>query len=85
MAVVSRNPDRTTALGSILTVSEGSGDHDLKAWAVHQLYLMKSPKADAELERYMKEIGRLIDDPRQTEDMRFESESIRHLLARRSQ
>jgi hypothetical protein len=62
MAVVSRNPDRIKALGSLLTVSEGATDPILINWAIIKLEAMKSPRADAELERYSKEIDGLSDD-----------------------
>ena len=51
MEVVSRNPDRVRALGSLLSVSSGFADRELLTWAVNQLAIMRSPAADAELRR----------------------------------
>ena len=62
MGVVSRNPDRLKALGSFLSVSGGVTDLDLIGWAISKLEAMKSPRADAELERYAKEIDALPED-----------------------
>jgi len=62
MGVVSRNPDQLKALGSFLSVSGGFTDLDLIGWAISKLEAMKSPRADAELERYAKEIDALPED-----------------------
>lgn len=59
--VLSRNPDRVVALGSVLTVANGFGNADLIGWAINKLAEMKSPAAYAELKRYMNEIDALPD------------------------
>jgi hypothetical protein len=56
VSLLSRNPDRITALGSFLSVNEGSTDRRLIVWAVNQLYSMKSDRADGELKRYLAEL-----------------------------
>jgi hypothetical protein len=53
MDVISRDPDRVKALASILSVNSGSADSRLLGWAIGQLQAMKSPRADAELNRYV--------------------------------
>ncbi len=57
--VLSRSPDPVVALGSVLRVANGFDDQDLTTWAINKLAAMKSPRAYAELERYMKEIDTL--------------------------
>lgn len=59
MQVISRNPDRTKALGSVLSVEGGTEDDSLLTWAINQLFEMQSPKADAELKRFASEIEKL--------------------------
>lgn len=56
VSLLSRNPDRITALGSFLSVNEGSTDRWLIVWAVNQLYSMKSDRADGELKRYLADL-----------------------------
>jgi len=56
--VVSRNPDRVKALGSVLRV-DGDAEEKLLRWAIYQLEEMHSPAADAELDRFATEIGKL--------------------------
>jgi hypothetical protein len=77
MDILARNFDRTRALGSFLSVSEGSNDRDLRAWAINQLYLTKDPKADAELERYLNEIGKLPKDSPQRAALSLTEQMIR--------
>jgi hypothetical protein len=77
MEILARNFDRTRAIGSFLSVSEGSNDRDLIGWAINQLYLMKDPKADAELERYMNEIGKLPKDSSQRAALSLTEQMIR--------
>jgi hypothetical protein len=59
MRVVSRNSDRAKALGSVLAIDSDATDDRLIRWAVYQLDLMRSPSADAELDRFAKELGKL--------------------------
>ena len=59
MEVVSRDPDRAKALGSILTVDNGESPERLLYWAVAELESMHSQGADAELDRFAKELDRL--------------------------
>jgi hypothetical protein len=63
MAVVGRSPNRAKALGSVLRVNGTSDDARLIAWAIYQLHSVDSREADAELERYAKEIDGLPDSP----------------------
>jgi hypothetical protein len=58
MEVVSRDPDRVKALRSVLTV-DGAVSDELLRWAVYQLGSIHSPDADAELNRFAKELGKL--------------------------
>jgi hypothetical protein len=57
--VVMSNPDRVKALASVLTVGDESANTRLVGWAVNELNSMQTPAADAELDRFAREIGRL--------------------------
>ena len=59
MQAIARDPDRIKALGSVLSVSNGADQEDLIRWASNQRSEMRSPKADAELKRFMTEIERV--------------------------
>jgi hypothetical protein len=62
--VVSRDPDRIRALGSFLDAKDPntlSDNRAIIAWTIRQLKRMKSEAADAELERFSKEIDDLPD------------------------
>ena len=59
MHVISRDPDRVKALGSVLTVTNTEDDDQLIAWAISQLRTMGSPKAKDELRRFTSEITAL--------------------------
>jgi hypothetical protein len=52
------NPDRLKALASVLTVADPAADR-LVGWAVNELSTMQTPAADAELDRFAREIGAL--------------------------
>ena len=68
MAVVSRDADRIKALASVLSVANGSNDRALMVWAIHQLGMLQSPRVEAELRRYVKEIDGLApNSPRKRE------------------
>ena len=56
MQVVSRDPDRVKALGSVLTLDD-PGSSRLIRWAVAKLESMHSPSADAELDRFADQLG----------------------------
>ena len=58
MQVVSRDPDRVKALGSVLT-PDNPGSNRLIRWAVAKLESMHSPSADAELDRFADQLARL--------------------------
>lgn len=66
MAIVSRNPDRTKALASLLVVTNGVTDQELLGWAINELHDIDSPQADAEIQRYAKEIDQLPNGPLKT-------------------
>lgn len=51
MQVVSRDPDRVKALGSVLTL-DGTASDVLMQWAIYQLNSLHSESADAELDRF---------------------------------
>lgn len=57
--VLFSEPDRSKALGSVLSVDNGAEDTRLAWWAINQLASMHSPNADAELDRFASEIGKL--------------------------
>ena len=63
-----------------LTVSNGTNDPQILGWAINQLHTMKSPRADAELERYAREIERLAKDSRLRRDLEPKRLQIRNLL-----
>ncbi len=75
--VVSRHPDRVTALGSILQVGDGV-DPKLLRWAMYQLRDMHSQAAEAELDRFAVDIGQvpLASRRQQLEGLRREIESM---------
>ncbi len=66
MAIISRSPDRTKALASLLVVTNGVTDQELLGWAVNELRDIDSPQADAEIQRYAKEIEQLPNGPLKT-------------------
>ena len=70
MNVLSRNPDRIRALGSVLRVDSAFTDPELIGWVINELHGMKSARANAELERYLNEIDSLP-----------ENSSLKHGLA----
>jgi hypothetical protein len=75
MQVVSRYPDRVRALGSVLSVEDGTEDDRLVRWAIYQLVEMRTPSADAELNRFASEIGSLpVGSPLQTRLSTFKRE-----------
>ena len=80
MSVVSRNPDRLKALGSFLSVTSGVTDDELVGWAISKLEGMKSPRADAELERYANEIDALPEDSPLKRELESKRARIRNLL-----
>lgn len=57
--VVTRNPDRVRAIGSVLTVANGTTNARLVGWALTELNSQQTPAADAELDRFALEIERL--------------------------
>jgi hypothetical protein len=77
MGVISRDPDRVKALGSFLSVSGGVTDDKLLGWVIGKLQDMNSPRAEAELQRYGKEIDRLPEDSRLKRELEHERARIR--------
>lgn len=61
MDIVSRDPDRVKALASVLSVNSGVTDSEILEWAINELRSMKSPRAEAEVQRYADEIEALPD------------------------
>jgi hypothetical protein len=59
MQVVSRDPDRVKALASVLTIDGAAVSDELLQWTVYQLDSMHSPSADAELDHFANELGKL--------------------------
>jgi hypothetical protein len=59
--VVTTNPDRAGAIGSVLTVANGTANARLVGWAANELNSMQTPAADAELDRFAREIDGLPD------------------------
>lgn len=57
--ILSSNPDRAKALGSILRMDNAEVSDRLTRWAIFQLDSMNSPTADAELDRFSNEMGKL--------------------------
>jgi hypothetical protein len=57
--VIARDPDRVKALGSVLAVDNEVMSDRLIRWAVAQLDSMHTPRADAELDRFAIELGKL--------------------------
>jgi hypothetical protein len=59
MRVVASNPDRVKALASVLTVGGDAANGRLAGWAVNELNSMQTQPAEAELDRFAREIGEL--------------------------
>jgi hypothetical protein len=57
--VVASNPDRVKALASVLTAGGDATNTRLAGWAVNALNSMQTPAADAELDRFAREIEKL--------------------------
>jgi hypothetical protein len=57
--VIRSDPDRVKALGSTLEVHRAAEDSRLTWWAINKLAAMKSPNADAELDRFADVITKL--------------------------
>jgi len=62
MEIVGRNPDRAQALGSGLRIDAPFEDRQVMDWAIFQLFGMRSPVADAILDRYAEEVERRFPD-----------------------
>lgn len=91
MDIVSRDPDRIKALGSFLSVrtlpDQGRfpSHPDLVGWAISQLQDMKSPRADAELQRFADEIEDLADGSERKQSLWGYRIEIRGMGPRRRQ
>jgi hypothetical protein len=83
MGVVSRDPDRTKALGTLLSVANGVSDSELIGWAINELNDMNSIRADAEVQRYAHEIDSLPDGSTLKTALRGKRVQIRNLLPSR--
>ena len=59
ISIIQRDPNRLKAIASVLTVAGGSTDQQVLGWAINQLHDMDSPAADAEINRYAREIDNL--------------------------
>ena len=79
--VVARDPDRVKALGSVLTLDNPGSDRLIR-WAVAQLDSMHSPSADAELDRFADQLGKLREGP-QYERFGVFIDELRHVRAGR--
>lgn len=83
MDVLSRNPNRVVALGSVLNVENGFGNRELIGWTISKLAAMNSQAAYAELERYMNGINALPDgSPSKNRGIQY-AQRIRDLLPAR--
>jgi hypothetical protein len=77
--VLARSPDRIKALGSALNLQDGAQRERLTTWAIYQLDAMKSPQADAELDRFMEQIRKLPDDSPARDDLSPHVAAIQNL------
>jgi hypothetical protein len=82
MAVISRDPDQIKALGSFLSVANGGTDNDLLGWAINRLHDINSARADAEVQRYAREIDSLPEGSSLKNTLGLWRVHIRTLLAR---
>lgn len=83
MQVVFSNPDRVTALGSVLKAGESFSESvQLKKWAVQQLGEMDSPAADSELKRFQKQVRAIPFGKAGSEGSNYWSEVIDRLMVR---
>ena len=80
MGVILRSPDLIQALGSILSVREGTVDEDLIGWAVQRLEAIRSARADRELARYAKEIDDLPTDSQLKRNLQTTRAHLRNVL-----
>jgi len=79
MDVVTRHTDRAKALGSVLSVATSAYDQRLTHWALRALAAMRSPDADAEMDRFAVEIEKLPDGSSQKQQLLEFSQSVRVL------
>jgi hypothetical protein len=82
--VVTSNPDRARAIGSILTVANGTANARLVGWAVNELNSMQTPAADAELDRFAREIERLPEASAENAGLRTYRQEILNFQAQRA-
>jgi hypothetical protein len=83
MQVVSSYPDRVKALASVLSAENGPEDDRLVRWAISQLAGMHTPNADAELNRFALEIGRLPTSSSPQQRFSIFKQEIDHILGSR--
>jgi hypothetical protein len=77
MRAVMSNPDRTTAIGSVLRVTDGLADKRLMQWAISELTSMKSEQAEQVMERFEQEVLALPDDSPQKRELMPYADAVR--------
>jgi hypothetical protein len=83
--VIMSNPDRVKALASVLAVGDDAANTRLVTWAVNGLNSMKIPTADAEVDRFAREIDRLPEGSPAKDRLGIYRMEIRYLQAERVQ
>ena len=81
--IVRRNPDRIKALASVLTLDNVAEDTRLKLWAICQLNEMHLAEADAELDRFARDISKLPEQSKMRQRMSLPGATIQELQNRR--
>jgi hypothetical protein len=59
IGVVNSHPNRARAIGSVLSTAGGLRDDRMVAWAIHQFAAMRTADADAELNRFVREVQKM--------------------------
>ena len=80
---VSGHPDRVKAIGAVLDVNRYEGDDRLVRWAISQLVKMRHPNADAELNRFAREVEHLANSSDKKPQLEVFREELRSVMAAR--
>lgn len=78
MGTLASNPDRITALSSVLQVTNGLADEKLTMWAIRSLTAMESPRADEIMERYEQQVLDLPDGSPQKRELMPYADAVRN-------
>jgi hypothetical protein len=82
--ILSRDSDRTKALGSVFRLGQETDDLNLHLWAARQLVNLHLPEADRILERYRVDLANLPDLSPEKQRLYTVEDEIRSLMIERS-